>query len=97
MSFEIKLNNGFLFPNKYHKKGDRQPCLKGKANIGGTEYDLSIWAPKDGKKGYFLVAKIPEGESPVEQKPLEPIKQEPIIETPSPTEPIKNSLSNCSF
>ena len=98
MTFEIKLNNGLLNPNKYHQKGDRKPCLTGKANIGGVLYELSIWAPKPDKKAYFLVAKIPEGEAPPEPKPAEPVKQEPVVETP-PTAPelVKNSLSNCSF
>jgi hypothetical protein len=98
MDFEIKLNNGFLNPNKFHQKGDRKPCLTGKANIGGVVYELSIWTPKPDKKAYFLVAKIPEGKAPQEQKQAKSIKQEPQVETPPPApEPVKNSLSNCSF
>jgi hypothetical protein len=99
MAFEIKLNNGFLYPNKYHQKGDKKPCITGKANIGGIEYEISIWAPKPGKKNYFMVAKVPEGEKPTEQKPadishLEPVKEEA---PPKPPEPIQTTLSNCSF
>lgn len=45
---------GFLFPNKYHKTGDRQPCLKGTLNVNGVELDVAVWAPKEGKKSYFM-------------------------------------------
>lgn len=52
----------YLVVNKYHQKGDRKPCLKNHSEnpIEITEtgkYDVAIWAPKQGKKAYFMLLK----------------------------------------
>jgi hypothetical protein len=54
----------YVYPNKFHKPGDKNPCLKpyGDETIkvvcpgcGGVhDFQVAIWAPKEGKKGYFL-------------------------------------------
>lgn len=45
----------YLYPNKFHKSGDKQPCLTAnKIVIGGLEFKMAIWPPKQGKQAYFM-------------------------------------------
>jgi hypothetical protein len=78
MSFEIKEGNIWLNPNKAHVHGDRLPCLKGDMNIAGIIYEVAIWAPKEGKKAYFGVAKPKQAKEP--ELPLPPPLPAPVAE-----------------
>ena len=45
----------YLYPNKFHKSGDKQPCLTtNKLVIEGVEFKVAIWPPKQGKQAYFM-------------------------------------------
>lgn len=60
---ELKCN---LLPNKYHQQGDTKPCLKNHAEsqLEITEpgtYNVAIWAPKPGKKAYFMLLEKVDG------------------------------------
>jgi hypothetical protein len=95
MSFEIKPGTGFLSPNQKHKAGDKLPCLSGHANIGGVDYKVALWAPKPGKKAYFMTLNIPE--QTTEEKKPEPKKEvlPEVIE--APPEVVQQKLSNIDF
>ena len=85
-------------PNTRHKSGDRLPCLSGHANIGGVDYKIAMWAPKPGKKGYFMTAQIPQAKA--EEKPAEAVKPPeslPEVVDAPPPEPIQQTLTNCDF
>lgn len=63
-----------LLPNKWHKKGDKKPCLVNhyERKLEITEpglYTVSIWAPKEGKKAYFMVLKKSEDKEPEKKQP----------------------------
>lgn len=60
---------GFLWPNKYHQKGDKQPCLKGTVNVNGVELEVAVWAPKEGKKSYFMKIAEKEDRKPDQSQP----------------------------
>lgn len=84
-----------LLPNKWHKPGDKKPCLVNhyESKLEITEpglYSVSIWAPKEGKKAYFMVLKKSESD-PVKKKP----ENTPENKTEGSVKPIfKDSLFN---
>lgn len=78
-----------LFPNKFHQKGDKKPCLTPYKNelleLDGKKYKVAIWAPKEGKKSYSVMFDLVEEESTNNEK-SEP---QPEVEngTPPPSTP----------
>jgi hypothetical protein len=82
MAYEQQNNTGYLFPNKYHKKGDKNPCLKGQVVIDGVIKEIAVWAPRDGKKGYFC-----RFQDPQDRKKDQPAQQQaPAAQEPPKTE-----------
>lgn len=95
-------NMVYLMINRYHKKGDKLPCLK---TANSTlridepgEYQVAIWAPKEGKKAYYMrLTKVEEdrGQEPqntTTSTPQQEKKQETKKEPPKPANP--SSLFN---
>lgn len=96
-------NMVYLIVNKYHKKGDKLPCLKTNNSTiridEPGEYQVAIWAPKEGKKAYYMrLTKVENEEEGSEKKePQNNVtrqeqKQEPKKESPKPASP--SSLFN---
>lgn len=59
---------GYALPNKFHLKGDKKPCLTGTVQVHKCIYKVAIWAPKKGKRGYFIKFEAPE-EAGMDQRP----------------------------
>ena len=49
-------NKGILFPNSYKEK-ENQPDMKGKLNVGGTEYKVAAWY-NETEKGKNITLRI---------------------------------------
>jgi hypothetical protein len=73
-----------LWPNPKHVVGDKQPCLKGKACINGTLYEVALWAPKPGKKAYNGNIKL---QTWIKDKEIKPPENIPDGPTPEPELP----------
>lgn len=77
---DIQLNTGFGTSNKYHKKGDKLPSLKGHVNIEGVDYEVAMWSPKEGKKAFFFkFTKAEEGNAEGKDESKEPEKQKQTL------------------
>lgn len=49
---EFEMNEGQCFIFNVKPEGNK-PTVKGKAKIGGTEYEISLWPSKSGKAGSY--------------------------------------------
>lgn len=79
----------YLMPNKFHKKGDKQPSLKTRndrivINEPG-EYEVAIWPPKEGKQAFFMMLKKVTNEEQSNQSN----EQKPEINQPPVKQPEK--------
>jgi hypothetical protein len=103
MAYEMKEGNVFLHSNKYHKKGDNQPCLKGSGLVDGTKREFSVWAPKPGKAAYFMVVKIHKDEpNQPHKKPMPPLENidnfQEVPPAPIPSsEAVQQKLNTADF
>lgn len=64
MTFKHKVNQGSVFRND--KQISSQPNFTGSANIGGVEYNISMWTnpPKDGKQGFYNIRFVQKDDLP---------------------------------
>lgn len=94
MAFELRELSGFLTPNKYHQPGDNRPCLKGELLVNGQPMELSVWAPKEGKKAYSFRIKEPyqKGQGQ-QQQHAQPQQQQAQQSAPSPLPPRQEQSS----
>lgn len=91
-------NTGFLQPNKYHRAGDKLPCLKGHVNIEGVEYEVAVWAPKPSGKAYYARFKLKDEEQQ-QQAPQQAQSDPGWKDSPAPVQrpvqpPVERKPSN---
>lgn len=94
MAFEMRDMTIALLPNKYHQKGDNKPCMLGDVKINHVQYEIALWAPKEGKKLYLGKVTLKQeegqeqGQAPTSSAP--PPAQN--ASTPPPVKPAASSL-----
>lgn len=69
MAYQSQEMKGYLNPNKYHKKGDKQPCLRGSLLVNGVEHELAVWAPREGQTGYYFKMSVKDSSAQQATKP----------------------------
>lgn len=56
---ETKVNSGAIFKND-KKTADNQPDYRGKINVDGKEWEISLWVKEGQKAGKYFSAAIKE-------------------------------------
>jgi uncharacterized protein (DUF736 family) len=56
---ETKVNNGTIFKND-KKTAENQPDYRGKINVDGKEWEISLWVKEGQKAGKYFSAAIKE-------------------------------------
>ena len=70
-NYEQKPNTGVIFKNE--KKSDKAPEYRGKINVDGKDYEISLWV-KEGKNGKFFSAQVQEPYNKPSNSPSKPVE-----------------------
>ena len=80
---ETKVNSGAIFKND-KKTAENQPDYRGKINVDGKEWEISLWVKEGQKAGEYFSAAIKEPwvkPDEVQQAPAKPVQTNLMNET----------------